>query len=117
QDAAGVCLKNFAKNATGSLTEVALSTITLTATKSYANIGLVVSCTRTAIYRLVQVNDAVETELAVIVVGAGQFTADFYQPCLEITAGATGTQELKVYGINLDKASQLSSTLSCLEKA
>lgn len=117
QDAAGTCLKAFAKNALGSLTEVALATITLTASQTYSQIAMVVSCSRTAIYRLVQVNDAVETELAVVVVGAGQFTADFYQPCLEITAGATGTQELKVYGSNLDKASQLSSTISCLQKA
>lgn len=116
-DAAGVCLKAFAKNATGSLTEVALATIPLTASKAYSSIGAVVSSTRTSVFRLVQINDSVETELAVLIVGAGQFTAEFYQPCLEFVAGATGVQELKVYGINVDTLSQLSSTISCLEKA
>jgi len=116
-DAGGVCLQAFAKNATGSLTEVPLATIPLVAGESYSQIAMVVSSTRTSVFRLVQVNDSVETELAVVIVGAGQFTADFYQPCLEIAAGLTGTQELKVFGINLDKASQLSATISCLQKA
>jgi hypothetical protein len=117
QDAAGTCLKAFGKNATGSLTEVALATITLTASAAYTKIASTVSCTRTAVYRLVHNNDGAEVELAVQVVGAGQFSHDFQQDCLEFTAGATGTQELKIYGINLDKASQLSATISCLQKA
>lgn len=112
----GTCKKAFAKNATGSLTEVVLATIPLTVSKIYAEIATQVSCTRTSVFRLVHNDNGVENELAVQVVGAGQFSHDFYQPCLEFTAGATGTQELKIFGINLDKISQLSSTLSCLER-
>jgi hypothetical protein len=112
----GTCKKAFGKNATGSLTEVLLATISLTASKVYADIASTVSCTRTAVYRLVHNDNGVETELAVQIVGAGQFSHDFAQACLEFTAGATGTQELKLFGINLDKASQLSGTISCLER-
>lgn len=113
----GTCKKAFGKNATGSLTEVTVATITLVNSKSYAEVASDVSCTRTAVYRIVHNNNGSETELGVIVVGPGQFTHNFYQPCLEFTAGASGTQELKVYGINLDKASQLSAAISCLERA
>lgn len=116
-NAAGVCKKAFGKNAAGSLTEVLLATIALTANKVYSGIGMIASSTRTSVFRLVHNDDGTEVEIAVIVVGAGQFTADFSQDCLEVLAGATGTQELKVYGINLDKASQMSTTVSCLEKA
>jgi hypothetical protein len=116
-NAAGTCLKAFGKNATGSLTEVTVASITLTASKTYTEIASMVSCTRTAVYRLIQSDDGAETELAVQVVGAGQFSHDFNQKCLEFTTGATGTQLLLVKAINLDKASQLSATISCLEKA
>lgn len=117
QEAAGTCLKAFGKNAAGSLTEVTIATIALTASEVYSGIAAMVSSTRTSIFRLVHNDDGAEVELGVMIVGAGQFTADFYQPCLEFTAGATGTQELKVLGINLDKASQMSATISCLQKA
>lgn len=112
----GTCKKAFGKNAAGSLTEVTIATITLTASKVYAEIASTVSCTRTSVFRLIHNDNGAETELAVQIVGAGQFSHDFYQPCLEFTAGATGTQELKILAINLDKASQLSGTVSCLER-
>lgn len=114
---AGTCKSAFGKNATGSLTEVVVATITLVNSKVYSQIASTVSCTRTAVYRLVHNNNGVETELAVQIVGAGQFSHDFLQDCLQFTAGGTGTQELKIYGINLDKVSQLSATISCLEAA
>lgn len=117
QEAPGTCLKAFGKVALGSLTEVSVATITLVASAAYAGIAAMVSSTRTSVYRIVHNNNGSEVELGVMIVGPGQFTADFYQPCLEFTAGGTGTQELKVYGINLDKESQLSATISCLQKA
>jgi hypothetical protein len=115
--APGTCLNAFGKNATGSLTEVVVATIALQNSKMYSAIASTVSCTRTAVYRLVWNNNGVETELAVQIVGAGQFSHDFVQDCLQFTSGATGTQELKVFAYNLDKVSQLSATISCLEAA
>ena len=113
----GTCLKAFGKNATGSLTEVTVATITLANSQTYAQIASMVSCTRTAVYRLIFSDNAAETELAVQIVGAGQFSHDFNQDCLEFTSGATGAQLLIVKGINLDKVSQLSASVSCLQKA
>ena len=114
---AGTCKSSFGKNATGSLTDVVVATIVLLNAKVYSQIASTVSSTRTSIFRLVHNNNGVETELAVQIVGAGQFSHDFLQDCLQFTSGAVGVQELKIFALNLDKISQLSATISCLEAA
>lgn len=115
-DAAGTCVKASGKN-TGSLSRVAVATITLTANESYANIEANAACTRTTLYEIIHNNNGSEVELGWILVGGGQFTHNFKEACLEFTAGATGTQELIVYGTNLDKASNMYVSISCLQKA
>lgn len=112
----GTCKSVAAKN-TGSLTRVAVGTITLTATKTYSEIAFDVACSRTTLFELIHNNDGSEVELGYGMVGPGQFSHNFYEPCKEFVAGATGTQELIIYGTNIDKASNMYASVSCLEKA
>jgi len=112
----GTCKSAAAKN-NGSITRVAVATITLTATKSYSEIAFDVACSRTTLYELIHNNDGTEVELGFAMVGPGQFSHNFYEPCKEFQAGPTGTQELIIYGTNLDKASNMFASVSCLEKA
>lgn len=115
-EAPGICVNATAEDA-GSLTEVDLASISLTINKTYAAIEAVVSCTRAAKFKIVQINDLTTTTLATLLTGPGQFTVNFSQNCLEISAGASGTQTLKITGQNLDKAASMYSTLSALERA
>lgn len=112
----GTCKSVAGKN-TGSLTRVAVGTIALTGTKLYSEIAFDVACSRTTLYELIHNDDGSEVELGFAMVGPGQFSHNFYEPCKEFQAGATGTQELIIYGTNLDKASNMFVSLSCLEKA
>ena len=111
----GINLKNRAENAAGSLTVITLSNITLTVNKVYDEIKGVVSSRKGAILQLIQNDNAVETVLADFIVDAGQYSFMFDFGEMKFTAGATGTQELKIKAYNFDKVSALRSTLSCLE--
>jgi hypothetical protein len=115
-DSAGACVRASGKN-TGSLSRVAVATITLTANEIYTSVEANAACTRTTLFEIIHNNNASEVELGWIIVGGGQFTHNFQEHCLEFTAGATGTQELIVYGTNLDKESNMYASISCLEKA
>lgn len=113
--ASGTCLDATGNNA-GSLTEVTVATITLTASEEYTAIEAHVACTRAAKFSLVHHDNGADTVLAVILTGPGQFSVQFNLDCLEFTAGATGTQELRVRGLNLDKAATMYATVACMQK-
>lgn len=114
--AAGTCLSAYAENTSGSLTEAALATITLTANESYAEIEAFVACTRATKFLIIQHDNGANTTLGTILVGPGQFSVKYQVDCQEFTAGGTGTQELRLRYINLDKASSVYGTLAVMQK-
>lgn len=97
------------------LANVTGASITLTASKVYYGISAVVSSRRDSLFQLVQVNDATSTVLAEAIVGAGQYTFEMLWPDMEITAGATGTQTLKIMAKNFEALSSLRATLTVRE--
>lgn len=97
------------------LANVTGASITLTASKVYYGIHAVVSSRRDSLFQLVQVNDATSTVLAECVVGAGQYSFEMLFPDLEITAGATGTQTLKIMAKNFEALSSLRAVITVKE--
>jgi hypothetical protein len=86
----------------GSLSEVALATITLTVDKVYSALELQVSSLQFSHFRVVWNDNASETDLiSGVFCGAGNYNFDMTQLCKKFTAGSIGTQELIVYGTNL----------------
>jgi hypothetical protein len=82
-------------------TQTLVAKITLTVDKSYEKIEAIGSCNRNCKFQIVQKNDAVQTVLGSFLVGPGQFSFDYVPRNLKITAGSTGTQELILYGTQL----------------
>lgn len=111
----GLCLKSTAGElaaGSGTLVLVTGAEITLAATTSYNGIGFVVSCRRDSIFQIIQQDDAIDTVLMELIVGAGQYTAMGELHCLKITTGASGVQKLKVFGKNFDAQSSLRATIT-----
>ena len=105
-DEPGICLRSVGPNPTlaGTATQADItnSAVTLTPSKVHSNIeGWVYSASESE-FEIVQVDDATTTVLGTIAVGPGQTTLPFKFHCLQATAGATGTQELKLRGKNCD---------------
>lgn len=99
---------------TSGYTEVTGGTIILTGGKTYANIQCIVSCFRETHAELVWNDNGTEKVLADIVIGPGEYTYDFDLLNEQILAG-TGTQELMIKALNINKASGIRSTITCLE--
>lgn len=99
----------------GTIANVTGASITLTVNKVYYGITAVVSSRRDSLFQLVQVNDATSTILAEAIVGAGQYTFEMLWPDMQITAGATGTQTLKIMAKNFEALSSLRATLTVNE--
>ena len=108
----GTCKSAYGTNA-GSLTNVNLGVITLL--KGYSGVEASFSCSRAALAEVVWNDNGAETILGWIMTGPGQFTARFDVDCLIFTSGATGTQQLILRALNLDKASNLYGTIAVLE--
>lgn len=112
------CLTGTAK-VTGGTSEQKVLGITLQASTEYKKIGWALSNFRQTEYRIVAVSDVgvtdVETELATILVGPGDYNDSSELECLTFTSGATGVQELQLVGTNKDVASDLRGTLSVQE--
>lgn len=104
----------------GSGTEVDIVTITLQTETVYRNIEWLVSCLRTAKYRVYWVADAggtpIETDLAKGRVGAGAFDSHCEFETIEFTTGATGTQELRIAAYNTNVLSDIDAALGCVEE-
>jgi hypothetical protein len=112
--ASGTCKADYDTNA-GSLTNVNLGSITLTASKVISDVEAQLSCSRSALAEIVWDDNGAETILGWIMTGPGQFTAHLDINCLTFTSGATGTQSLILRAKNLDKAASLYGTIACLE--
>lgn len=95
--------------------DVDIAVLTLTANEKYEEIRANVSCFRESIFQIVQVDDATTTVLDEILVGPGQYTFSVDLKEYLITAGASGTQELKVIGQNLQKSSTMRARISASE--
>lgn len=117
QQAQVICKKAQGELAAGSATiaDVTSAAITLTADKSYQNVGFIVSCRRDALFQIVQVNDATETILGEIVVGSGAYTISSQLHCLSFTSGSTGTQSLKIVAKNFEALSSLRASITVEE--
>lgn len=97
------------------LANVTNASITLTASKVYYGITAVVCSRRDSLFQLVQVDDATSTVLAECIVGAGQYSFEMLWPDMQITAGATGTQTLKIMAKNFEALSSLRATITVNE--
>ena len=115
QEAPGTALKVRNENA-GSLSAVTVAELTLAVTKVYSSIHATISCFQESLMELVQVDDATTTVLAEYLVGPGQYTIQAeYQD--SVTAGATGTQTLRIRGTNFKHTSTLRAYLRATELA
>lgn len=100
----------------GSDTDVV--TLTLTASEDYKKIDVVASCTFLTLWKILQVDDVTETDLVKFITGPGSFSFEKLFEHLEFTAGATGSQELKLIGKQIyGPASDLNGYIGVLEKA
>lgn len=97
------------------LTLVTGSTIALTATKVYADLNLVCSSRRGALFQVIWNDNGTETVLLDAIVDSGQYTVSAQMNDMVFTAGATGTQELYVKALNFEKASALRASIDILE--
>ena len=118
----GTCLSANGELAAGSgtLADVTGASITLTLTKQYTKMNIMVSCLRSALFQLVYVDDAggtpAETVIGEAIVGSGQFSFCCTMPCgILDTTGGTGDQELKLKAMNFQQQSSLRGSLSTLE--
>lgn len=117
-EGAANCKKARGELAAGQATTPALVTganIPLTVSKGYKEIGFLVSCRRDALFQIIWNDNGAETILGEIVVGSGAFTVPGELHCLSFTAGATGTQELKIKAMNFEALSSLRASLTVEE--
>ena len=111
----GLCLKSQAGElsaGSASLVAVTNAEITLATSTMYSGIGFIVSSRRDSLFQIIQQNDAVDTVIAEMIVGAGQYSLFGELHCLKITTGATGTQKLKVFAKNFEALSSLRATIT-----
>jgi ribonucleotide monophosphatase NagD (HAD superfamily) len=100
----------------GSLTDVDVVTLTLQNSMTYRELEAIVSCFRDAVFKIVHVDDAVTNILVPGVrCGAGSLNAILNFKTLEFVTGATGTQELKIIGKNLNVQATMDGVLSVKE--
>lgn len=89
--------------------------ITLTTNKVYYGISVVGSCRRDSLFQLQWVDDATTNVLAEFVVGAGQYSFMLQMPDMQFTAGASGTQTLRIQAKNFEALSSLRATITVRE--
>jgi hypothetical protein len=101
-DSLGVKKFDYAKVAPAAInTLTTIVDLTLTADAVYEDIFIRVSATHASMWELVQVDDATLTVLDSFVTGPGQFTFKCPYNHMEITAGSTGTQALRIRATQL----------------
>lgn len=99
-DAAGVNLKQHGSNA-GTNVLTAIATITLTASKIYEGVELNASCLKENYFKLSWNDNGVDNILAEGLTGPGNYNWAAVFDRMGFTSGATGTQQLIMYGQNL----------------
>lgn len=96
-DAPGTPLRDSGVATPGALnTDVSVVTITLTASETYKLKKAGGSSFKSCVWRVEHNNNGTPDELARWVTGAGGYAEITECDCIEFTAGATGTQELKI---------------------
>lgn len=98
-DAPGTPIRDSGSATPGALlTDTDVVTITLTANETYQLKKAGGSSFKSVVWRIEHNNNGTPDELARFVTGAGQYGQISECDCIEFTAGATGTQELKIIG-------------------
>lgn len=98
-------------------TFVAVATLTLVASKTYDDIDASASATAATYWKLEQTDDATVTVIADGITGPGAYTSKFVPTNLRKVSGATGTQNLKLSGKQLNGVStDLHGTITAVEK-
>lgn len=98
-------------------TDVTVAAITLTTTETYNCISWTGCATRTTLWKLIQHDDGANTTLQEAITGPGAFTFDHMLQKKEIIAGASGTQELRIVGHQLQSSpTDLHGTVEANEK-
>lgn len=98
-----------------------VATITLQASKTYKLPGWVIGATRISEFKLVWGDDVggggeAFTDLVQgLLVGSGDDSDSDQIECIEFTTGATGTQQLRLEGINLVNTTDLRGTIAVKE--
>lgn len=113
----GVCKYANGELAAGSLTLAAVTNaeIVLTASKTYEEVGVVISCRQAALYQIIWQDDATDNIIAEFIVGPGDYSESTQIHCFSFTAGATGTQKLKVKAKNFELLSSLRASIAVTE--
>ena len=107
----------LAAGSVGTLVDVTGASLTLTASKTYRRIGITAACLHAALFQIIQLDNLTESIVSEVIVGPGLFTINAELGSLQITAGATGTQTLKVKAKNFTNASSLRATITAEELA
>lgn len=117
QNGAGIEKAAAGSLAAGSATmvDITSATLSLTVNKVYAQIVVTVSCFRDAVWNVVFVDNGVSTIIGRIHTGSGLPSYKWDANKKFVTAGATGTQTLKVQGMNATALSELDAEISCIE--
>lgn len=99
----------------GNQSQVTVATLSLTASKTYRGLEILVSCFRDAVFQVIQNDNGSLTVLADIRVGSGQYSMQTFLERLDVVAGATGTQQLLVKALNLNSVSDLTAAIATTE--
>jgi len=98
------------------LTDTDVITETLTVSTDYIVGTLTGSSFHSTLWKLIFDDDGSETELARFLTGPGDFNHTIPTDCIQFSAGATGTQELKVVAQQLwGKLSDMHASLCYIE--
>ena len=93
-----------------------VATAVLTVDKLYALKFLSCSSTQTVLWEIQQTDDASDDVRHKLITGSGDFTEQVNAGCLEFDAGASGTQEIRIYGTQIKgSASDMHGTLCLLQ--
>lgn len=93
----------------GSATEATVASVALTPGDVYAEFDWLVSCRRDSYFKLVWHDNGVDNVLADVMTDAGLTTVPVVLERLQITAGGTGTQEIRIRANNLGSGLGLSA--------
>lgn len=105
-----------AASAAGSITEVLVATCVLVASKNVQGIQAMVSCRRGSLFRLAWNNNGSESNLGFAILDSGMYSYNMELDFIKLAVG-TGTQQLKMYALNFDKASDFFAEISANQVA
>lgn len=93
----------------GSAAEATVTSVTLVAGDIYTGFDWLVSCRRDSYFKLVWHDNGADNILGDVVTDAGLTTVPIGLENLSITAGGTGTQEIRIRAMNLGTGAGLSA--------